>query len=643
MQAPTGWVARPDSWLICPSQRVRHLTYHDDLSALCYVMSMCRLNRVWVAVVALVSFAVCATSLVAGVEPAVGAVALTLKLSADPSAFVSDPVMLTVATDPSSSAVPIDFALVAATSGTRPGPIGQVPTNANGVATLQWTCPALGLYTFEAEESGGAFSNRVPVWCSRRPQTGEALPGLVIVEGARPAVFDGPTVRRPEGSTMAIAGIAPPVPVIKHELAVVAVTPTSPTKPAVTCMLTSVAPWDWTLQCLDDATVNLSLDVYTASGVGRYPVTVRFTNSNPSIGVLNRQVVLAQSPFTWSIPFTDSGTDDTHVCAIGWDLNASGNALNVAGAILDPDTAEQRCEATTTYQQPGIYRAGVAIVDDDSGAASREIEIEVLEPLSVNIEAAGQIDEGSDLFMLGEINPPTLTFPGPFVTFSWASLFDLLRSDPGSTCTITPPGRLSIHLNCNDDGGVSVMLWATRGAERKFASYPVSVKNVAPEIDEATISAPARVFTGTVVDVTLSFDDPGTNDSQDCTIVWVGPTPSPATKAATVAASPASRRTCSVPTTFATPGTYTGTIAVTDDDGGTDTATRSVAIEVVPGASAAAKVATAPADSTEGRPVTLNANGQWRSWRDRHLRVERHPCWVHDCRRRHRWPDRHLP
>jgi hypothetical protein len=80
----------------------------------------------------------------------------------------------------------------------------------------------------------------------------------------------------------------------------------------------------------------------------------------------------AGGPITVSANFTDVGTQDTHTCSVNWDDGTTTN-----GTVTETN-GSGTCTASHTYTAPGVYSVVVTITDDDTGSASRGIDLQYI-------------------------------------------------------------------------------------------------------------------------------------------------------------------------------------------------------------------------------------------------------------------------
>jgi hypothetical protein len=200
-------------------------------------------------------------------------------------------------------------------------------------------------------------------------------------------------------------------------------------------------------------------------------------------------------------------------------------------------------------------------------------------------------DEGSPIVLSGSATddngPPRTSWswrPGPGV-------------DPGASCRFGDASAAATTITCNDDGTFYVTLEADDGIHDQPSSdeATVTVYNVPPQVrfrgpnlvraaagDELGITTPRpwQLFrVGDPVTLSTTFTDPGTNDTQSCTIRW--------DDGSAVQSFDAADGKCARTHTFTHAGMYTITPGITDDDAGVAEALQVMVIVYDPAAGVA--------------------------------------------------------
>jgi PKD repeat protein len=153
---------------------------------------------------------------------------------------------------------------------------------------------------------------------------------------------------------------------------------------------------------------------------------------------------------------------------------------------------------------------------------------------------------------------------GAAVTTTWSAASGA-GVDAGATCSFANVSALNTTVTCTDDGTYTLTLTAgIAGGPTKSATAQLTVGNVKPSL---TITAPAAGSLYAIpatVSLQSSFTDPGTNDTQTCSVNW--------DDGSALEVFAAAGNACNRTHTFSAAGVYTIAVTVTDDDGGTDSA-----------------------------------------------------------------------
>ncbi|MFD5826877.1 choice-of-anchor P family protein [Lentzea sp. NPDC060358] len=179
---------------------------------------------------------------------------------------------------------------------------------------------------------------------------------------------------------------------------------------------------------------------------------------------------------------------------------------------------------------------------------------------------AGQ--EGTGVGLAGQVTDPD----GPALTTTWSAA-PQSGVDAGATCSFGNPAAQTTTVKCTDDGVWTLTLTANDGVNPPVAqTTTLTLANVAPQV---TLNADKTLVTrGTTVNFSAPFTDIATNDKHTCTLNFDDGSP---TVNGTVAQGTGSG-TCTASRTFTALGAHNVLVTVTDDDGGSATATLKVVV-----------------------------------------------------------------
>ena len=289
-----------------------------------------------------------------------------------------------------------------------------------------------------------------------------------------------------------------------------------------------------------------------------------------------------------SAAFTDAGTNDTHTATVTW-----GDTTSSAAAITEA-SGSGNANASHTYASPGTYTVTMTLRDDNLGINVRSVQVFVDGPPTADAGGPYNGVEGLGTGLVGtSVDPEN----DPLAT-SWS--FSPSGLDPGGACTSTGATTLVPSVTCTDDAVVSATLSASDNINAPvLSSTTLTVDNEAPVLGALT-SSPGPTPTGAPVSVLAPFTDGGTNDTHTATVSW-GDLTSSAASITESSGSGALNATHS----YSTPGIFTVTVVITDDDGGTDIATATVLVNSPPTVDATNDYA-----GVEGMPLSLEADAQ---------------------------------
>jgi hypothetical protein len=264
--------------------------------------------------------------------------------------------------------------------------------------------------------------------------------------------------------------------------------------------------------------------------------TVEIRNVAPSLG----PVAVTPSPadvgetVTVTASFTDPIEADGHSATVDF-----GDGVSVSGTISSGEVS-----ATHTYSSGGDVTVTVTMNDDDGGSDSAIANLTVIANQPPVADAGGPyaVAEGSSV----TLNASASSDPdGDTLAFAW-DLDGDGDFDDGSGPAPTFDARA-----IDGPATVTVAVRVSDGDLTREAAASVSVANVAP-IADAGADQTARE--GDTVSLGATFADPGAADSHTVSVDW-----GDGTSGSSLGGSH----------TYADNGTFTVTVAVTDDDGGT--------------------------------------------------------------------------
>ena len=270
------------------------------------------------------------------------------------------------------------------------------------------------------------------------------------------------------------------------------------------------------------------------SGAATVSLTISAVNDVPVVDAGGDQTIDEGSAATLAASFVDPDPD-THTVVVDWgDGSATGSSL----------------DDTHVYADDGIYTITVAVTDDDGGTDSdtRTVTVNNVAPV---VDAGGDqtIDEGSAATLAASfVDPGADTHT---VVVDWGD-GSATGSSLDDTHVYADDGIYTITVAVTDDDG---------GTDSDTRT--VTVNNVAPVVDAG---GDQTIDEGSAATLAASFVDPGA-DTHTVVVDW----------------GDGSATGSSLDDThvYADDGIYTITVAVTDDDGGTDSDTRTVTVNNV--------------------------------------------------------------
>jgi PKD repeat protein len=315
-----------------------------------------------------------------------------------------------------------------------------------------------------------------------------------------------------------------------------------------------VLTYTWDLGDGSPAVSGPAADVaHTYEDDGAYTLIVTVEDDDGGSDTANLTVVIGNAdPLLTSVSIPVAGDEGSPVSLGATAIDVSTDPLTFTWDFGDGTPTQTGDTLSHTWADDGSYTVTITVTDDDGGADSLagQITIANVAP-SIDSMTVPDGDEGQGLLLSATASDPG----ADTLTFSW-DFDDGSPVQTGETLTHAFPddGVYTVSLTVTDDDGGSVSQTAT-----------ATIGNLPPTI--TALTAPATGFEGETLTFDVAVTDPGTDTF---TYAWDFGDGSP------VVAGGASESHV-----FEDDGTYGVTVTVTDDDGGTDSATAVVMISNV--------------------------------------------------------------
>jgi len=368
----------------------------------------------------------------------------------------------------------------------------------------------------------------------------------------------------------------------------------------------------------DNGTYSIRLFITdTDRGLEAYPATVLVvsTNKPPVFGGAGAsplpapELVAEGDLFELRLPYTDSGTNDSHLASIDW---GDGSPVTNLGRIDTDSNGDGLVAADHVYADNGDYTVVVTLTDDEGAAATANVLVKVtnVDPVINQIDDV-TINEGDTLGLisgqiggntndggglqgapgfkivtfndLGTLDTHTATIDWGDGTVDDASIVEFPFGPPGKTTGMA--GTITGGHNYADDGIYTVTVTLLDDdAGQHSTSFDVTVENARPLFEET--GKPDGPTEGELFELApVDFNDGGTLDTHTATINWGDGSPvEDAVVTETPFGPPESSMgmsgTIAFPShVYADNGIYTTVVTVTDDDGDSDTLSRKVTVD----------------------------------------------------------------
>jgi PKD domain len=361
--------------------------------------------------------------------------------------------------------------------------------------------------------------------------------------------------------------------------------------PGTTCSFEDTHSLATFVRCTDDGTFTLTL---TGNDGLNPPVSVNTTltlfNVAPAVTIsapADNSVFRQGASVSFTAPFTDIGTNDTHTCT--FDFN---DGTTVANGSVTETPGSGTCAATHPFTVAGTHNVLVTVRDDDGGSATAVVRVIINGAPVVTTGGPYSGQEGSAVSIAGAV--ADLDSSG--VSTLW-TIAPQSGVDSGASCSFGNASAAATSVTCTDDGVYTLTLTADDHVNAPVsASTTLTLSNVAPATHFTAPADGAAIPNGGSVSFTAPFTDDGRNDTHTCTLNFDDGSP---VANGTVSETPGTG-TCTATHTFTVSGTHTVVVTVRDDDGGTGSDSVRVVVNSPPVVSAGG-----PYSGQEGATISI--------------------------------------
>jgi PKD repeat protein len=344
-------------------------------------------------------------------------------------------------------------------------------------------------------------------------------------------------------------------------------------------------------QYLDDGNYTVGVTVTdNAGGTGGATASLTVLNVAPAsiqLG-LSRTTISENDTVALSGSFADPGSLDTHTVLITWGDGSQDSVSLPEGQTSFGGLSHQ-------YLDDGNYTVGVTVTDNAGGTGGATTGLTVLNVAPANVQLAlsqTTISENDSVTLSGSFaDPGTLDTHSVLITWGDGGQ-DSVNLARGQTSF----GGLTHHYL--DDGNYSVGVTVTdNGGGTGAATTSLAVLNVAPANIQLALSQ-TTISENDTVALSGKFADPGTLDTHTVLIAWGdGSQDSLSLAVGQTTFGGLSHR-------YLDNGYYTVGITVTDNGGGTGSATAGISVlNVAPGN---LQLSLSPGSVHSGDPVALS-------------------------------------
>lgn len=331
----------------------------------------------------------------------------------------------------------------------------------------------------------------------------------------------------------------------------------------------SIASYLWEM---DGKTFTRRDAKYTFPDTGTYPVKLTVTDACGNSREASYSVaVIANKP-----PTADFSSAADHL-VVQFSNNSNDSDGDIASYLWDfgDNTTSEETSPSHTYAQSGTYEVTLTVTDDDgdTGQMPLTIQVEANKPPEADFSSSAN---GLDLQFSDTSSDPD----GNIASHLWDFGDGATSAESDPRHTYAAPGTYTVTLTVTDDDGAK--------DTRINKEVTVSIQNVAPAADFIPkADRLSVVFTDASTDSDGSITSHQWNFGDNTTSIEASPNH-----------------------IYASAGTYTVTLTVTDNHGATDTASKQITVDVTNVPPAAAFTYTSDGLEIQFSDTSTDSDGQ---------------------------------
>ena len=325
-----------------------------------------------------------------------------------------------------------------------------------------------------------------------------------------------------------------------------------------------ITSYQWTFGDGESGSGATTSHTYTDSGT--YEVWLMVADNNGATDTATATIQATASNVSPVASFSASPTSGDAPLEVSFDASASydpdGFIVSHSWSFGDGETGSG-AGATHAYSNAGTYTAQLTVTDDDgsTGSATRTIEVAAAPVANIPPTASftASPTSGDAPLAVSFNGSGSSDSDGSIASYAWS--FGDGGSSSGVTAihTYSSAGTYTVQLTVTDDDG------STGSATRTIEVAAAPVANIPP-----TASFTASPTSGDAP-LAVSFNGSGSSDSDGSIASYAWSFGDGGSSSGVTAIH-----------TYSSAGTYTVRLTVTDDDGSTDSATRTIQVTAAP-------------------------------------------------------------